>query len=535
MKKLTILIAILFMTLSSRIVFGTELEFFKEIETHGAHDWESFEINGANYLAVANFWSQWNPNIDSVIYEWKGSDNFLENPIPTHGARDWEYFTIDGEHYLAVANETNGSTHNIDSIIYRWRDETFEKFQRIPTKGAFDWEFFEINGEAYLAVANSMDETTKSHITNSVIYKWMKETDCLDCFIETNECVEEIQEIETTGAVDWESFEIDGVTYLAVANFQDSNENIPSEIFKWDEENNIFISWQVLETNGAYDFESFSIDGDVYLAVANDYDFVARTHNIDSIIYKWDKISDQFIYYQGILTKGARDWKYFEVNGKHFLVVANHGESYTSPANWNVSSYIYEWDGSYFNPIDEIEISTNGAIDWEALEIDGQTYLAVANAYDGTSYDINSKIYKFGNPILNVAMDIKPGSCPNPINTKSKGVISVAVCGDYEFDVTDIDTASIRLEGIAPLRSNIEDVATPFEPYTGKEYSDDCNEYGPDGFDDLVLKFDTQEIVEAIGEIKDGDVLVLTVSGELTDGTQIKGEDVVVIKKKGKK
>jgi hypothetical protein len=160
------------------------------------------------------------------------------------------------------------------------------------------------------------------------------------------------------------------------------------------------------------------------------------------------------------------------------------------------------------------------------------------HAYITASYDgfliVDLGSYSGEEPI-NVSLDIKPSSCPNPINTKSKGVTSVAICGDQDINVTEIDTASIRLEGVAPLRSNIEDVATPFEPYTGKEFSDDCNEYGADGFDDLVLKFNTQEIVEAIGDVEDGDVLILTVSGELSDGAGIEGEDVVVIKKKGKK
>lgn len=70
---------------------------------------------------------------------------------------------------------------------------------------------------------------------------------------------------------------------------------------------------------------------------------------------------------------------------------------------------------------------------------------------------------------LKVDVDIKPGSCPNPLNLKSKGVLPVAVLGTEEFDVTTIDPLSILLsreeveEGVAPIRSDYEDVATPFE------------------------------------------------------------------------
>jgi hypothetical protein len=82
------------------------------------------------------------------------------------------------------------------------------------------------------------------------------------------------------------------------------------------------------------------------------------------------------------------------------------------------------------------------------------------------------------------------------------------------------------------------DVATLFEPFIGKEDAFDCTEEGWDGFLDLTLKFDTQEVVAALGDVSDGDVLVLQLTGNLQEdfgGTPIVGEDVVVILKKGKK
>ena len=113
-------------------------------------------------------------------------------------------------------------------------------------------------------------------------------------------------------------------------------------------------------------------------------------------------------------------------------------------------------------------------------------------------------------------------------------VLPVAILGTADFDVTTIDPVSIRLEGVAAIRSALQDVATPFEPFIGKENETDCTDAGPDGFTDMTLKFDTQEIVAAIGDVEDGDVLILTLTGNLQDGTPITGEDVVVILKKGK-
>lgn len=138
---------------------------------------------------------------------------------------------------------------------------------------------------------------------------------------------------------------------------------------------------------------------------------------------------------------------------------------------------------------------------------------------------------------IEVPVDIKPQSCPNPLNVGSKGVLPVAILGTDDFDVTQVDVSTIQLEGVSPLRWEYEDVATPYEPYTGKESSDDCTIEGPDLYMDLTLKFDLQEIVAALGDVEDGDVLVLQLTGNLLPdfgGTPIVGEDVVVILKKGK-
>jgi len=143
--------------------------------------------------------------------------------------------------------------------------------------------------------------------------------------------------------------------------------------------------------------------------------------------------------------------------------------------------------------------------------------------------DINVEIFQ-----REVPLDIKPNSCPNPLNIRSKGILPVAILGTEDFDATQIDPASIRLLGIAPIRSNLEDVATPFEPFVCKVDPYDCSELGPDGFTDLTLKFKTQEIVSALGEVDDGDVLVLELTGECNDGGSIIGEDIVVIIKQGK-
>jgi len=132
-----------------------------------------------------------------------------------------------------------------------------------------------------------------------------------------------------------------------------------------------------------------------------------------------------------------------------------------------------------------------------------------------------------------VPVDVKPGSCPNPINVNSHGVLPVAILGTADFDVTQVDPLTVLLAGVMPVRSALEDVATPFDPFIGKTDALDCNELGEDLFLDLTLKFRTREIMAALGDVMDGDVLVLTLTGLLMDESPIIGEDVVLILKKG--
>jgi hypothetical protein len=117
-------------------------------------------------------------------------------------------------------------------------------------------------------------------------------------------------------------------------------------------------------------------------------------------------------------------------------------------------------------------------------------------------------------------VDIKPMSCPNPLNVNSKGVLPVAILGGELWDVTEVDPATVELEGVAPLRWALEDVAGP-----------GCS--GPDGYLDLTLKFKTQEIVvAALGGVNDGDAMLLSLTGELFSGAPFGGFDEVWIIKK---
>ena len=142
-------------------------------------------------------------------------------------------------------------------------------------------------------------------------------------------------------------------------------------------------------------------------------------------------------------------------------------------------------------------------------------------------------------PEIPVAFDVKPGSCPNPINLKDQGVLPVAIVGTADFDVTQIDPATVKLYlndpllGVSPIRWVFADVTTPYSPYIGKPLVKlACNKLGADGYLDLTFKYNNKEVVTMLGQVSIGQGLTLKMTGNLKaefGGTTIVGEDIVVI------
>ncbi len=132
---------------------------------------------------------------------------------------------------------------------------------------------------------------------------------------------------------------------------------------------------------------------------------------------------------------------------------------------------------------------------------------------------------------LTAHLDVKPGSWPNPVNPKSKGVTPMAVLGTETFDVMSIDPDTLALsregigEEVAPIRWAIEDVGTPFDGEPGDGHS-----LAGDGLLDLALKFDTQEMIEMLALIvMAGEAVELEITGALMDGTPFEATDWIRI------
>jgi hypothetical protein len=106
---------------------------------------------------------------------------------------------------------------------------------------------------------------------------------------------------------------------------------------------------------------------------------------------------------------------------------------------------------------------------------------------------------------IDVSIDIKPGSDPNSVNPKSKGVIPVAVLGSIDFDAIQVDFSTVTFG---------TDRSTPAHDGHVEDVNDD-------GFMDMMFHFRTQETGIVCGDSE------ATLTGELFDGTPISGTDTV--------
>ncbi|KAK1166269.1 thrombospondin-type laminin G domain and EAR repeat-containing protein [Acipenser oxyrinchus oxyrinchus] len=296
-----------------------KFEPYQNITTYQAQAWKYFTIDDKIFLAVANFEKNERNEEYSVIYKWSRRRLKFSSyqTIETHSARDWESFQIEGETFLAVANHRQGGKHNIDSVVYKWNPGTqlFEANQTIPTSGAYDWEFFTVGPYSFLVVANTFNGSSTQ--VYSRIYIWLGGMFRL------------FQSIMTFGATDWEVFQFGGRVFLAVANSQkydktgQSSYAINSTIYELNITAQIFVRFQDISTYSAVDWEFFTLGEDKFLVVANSYD--GKSYSLNSVIYRWQGY-EGFVPVHRLPTFGCTDWEKFNTADSSYLMYSSARE-----------------------------------------------------------------------------------------------------------------------------------------------------------------------------------------------------------------
>lgn len=145
---------------------------------------------------------------------------------------------------------------------------------------------------------------------------------------------------------------------------------------------------------------------------------------------------------------------------------------------------------------------------WRLFAFDTQTGAVLSSPVipHAISVCVNFLEFQSTSPAKPVAIDIKPGSLPNSVNPKSKGVIPVAILTTDTFDAASVDPATVRFGKTGteapPVHSALEDV-------------------DGDRDTDLIFHFNTQ----ATG-IQCGDTSA-SLTGKTFDGQMIEGADSI--------
>jgi len=111
-------------------------------------------------------------------------------------------------------------------------------------------------------------------------------------------------------------------------------------------------------------------------------------------------------------------------------------------------------------------------------------------------------------PVLEISIDIKPGSYPNSINPKDKGNVPVAILTTEDFNAGMVNSSTVIFLGVNPVKSALEDVDN-------------------DGDLDMILQFKTKQLNFTLLVDEGGEYPYAYLTGETISGELIEGKDTV--------
>ncbi len=210
----------------------------------------------------------------------------------------------------------------------------------------------------------------------------------------------------------------------------------------------------------------------------------------------------QRLYWVELGNSGGRVWG-AELDGSNpFLIADDQGQPTDLVVDLSDES-IY-WGG-------------NGML--QSANLDGTNVTSISGPSIGYR-NLALLVTEIPEPSTPIIVDIKPGSFPNSVNLKSKGVLPVAILGTEDFDVNSVDQSADILLFSGPLPINggglpVSPIRSAFEDVSG------------DGLLDLTLKFSIAEMVKH-GALNP-DTIEGILIGLLKDGTPFAGMDSIRI------
>ncbi|KIX97186.1 uncharacterized protein Z520_07300 [Fonsecaea multimorphosa CBS 102226] len=198
--------------------------------------------------------------------------------------------------------------------------------------------------------------------------------------------LELVQSFPTSGARAVCYFSIGNNDFLAIPQLAEDIPNGPAgmnegnsdvDLIIWRaNEAGLFEEWQRLPVAGGEDAEFFTIQNRHFLATASiragkgPYNY-----NVSSVIFEF--VEGKFVEFQKIPTFGAKQWRYFSINGRHFLALAQGVKVPGLLSDVPGDSTVFEWDGTSFRSLQTVPSAWG--YNFLHFELSGIHYLAYAD------------------------------------------------------------------------------------------------------------------------------------------------------------
>eukprot|EP00051_Salpingoeca_urceolata_P019237 m.278372 g.278372 ORF g.278372 m.278372 type:complete len:428 (-) comp19381_c0_seq5:7-1290(-) len=340
------------------------------IPTNGATDFEYFEIPGrGHFLALSS--SREDAVVVMTLSELLGTFVTFQVLSVLH-PRDAEYINFgDGDHYLGVASYRNSTDRHVNSKLFRFNGTAFEEYQDLPSIAAEKVKQFAIDDDQFVVVVNHEQEADDATVIDSTVYRW-NGTRLLPFTTVSGSLVYDAEPI------------VDGDNVYLVLVQQETD----SYVVKYNRTSRTFDHHQTLVGRSGEDAESWTMDGEVYVALPS-YDTSATVAQ-NTIVYKLDSTSGLFEVFQSLPAPDAEAAEHFVIDGQHYLAVA----LFFSVSNV-VESPIFHYNGTSF--VQHQTYQTSGGHDFEFFEVNGIRYLAAANFRNMAVFEVNSEIRRWNN------------------------------------------------------------------------------------------------------------------------------------------
>lgn len=298
-----------------------------------------------------------NSDVDMLIFSWRDGGFKEVARLRVPGGEDAVFFEIGAERYLATASVRSGAgPYKLDcgSTIFRWREHSWQRHQAVSSFAARQWHHFRIGERTFLALAQGVRAAGNEgqHAGDpgrGKILEWDGRQ-----FIE-------FQSLGGVWGYGWAHFNLKGETYLAYADHL-----AESALYRWT--GSRFEISQRFPLEGGRAFLFFEDDGAAWLAFAS--------ISGESVLYRWTAAG--FVRHQSLGGPGGREFALLRARSGLYLVRICFIAGTPAAPKTDLMSQVYRWESGLFRVVEEFP--TFGGTDATAFEVDGAHYLAVANS-----------------------------------------------------------------------------------------------------------------------------------------------------------